>query len=198
MAWAPDYITATQLKSYARITDAADDAEIGFAITAASRAVDQHCNRQFGLVAAEARLYTAWYHYERCRWVVDVDDFQSVVGLVVTIGGVATTTFTKEPRNAAAKGKPWERIVFDLAPSATPSYVDNYEVSVVAPWGWTTQPVPVTQASLLQASRFLSRRDSPYGIAGSPEQGSELRLLSRVDPDVGVSLRGLVRPRAVG
>lgn len=49
-------------------------------------------------------------------------------------------------------------------------------------------PAGVTQACLLQASRFFARRYSPFGIAGSPENGSELRLLSRVDPDVAVVL----------
>jgi len=61
------------------------------------------------------------------------------------------------------------------------------------PWGWSAVPVPVKEATYLQASRFHSRRDSPYGIAGSPDQGSELRLLSRVDPDVAVSLSDFVR-----
>jgi hypothetical protein len=62
-------------------------------------------------------------------------------------------------------------------------------VKVTALWGWTAVPVAVKQATLLQASRFFSRRHSPYGVAGSPELGSEIRLLARVDPDVGVSLR---------
>jgi hypothetical protein len=47
---------------------------------------------------------------------------------------------------------------------------------------------------MLQASRFYARRDSPYGVAGSPDLGSEVRLLSKVDPDVAVSLADYVRP----
>jgi len=53
-------------------------------------------------------------------------------------------------------------------------------------------------ATVLQANRLLKRRHAPFGVAGSPELGSELRLLARVDPDVAVSLRGLGRMRAVG
>jgi hypothetical protein len=42
----------------------------------------------------------------------------------------------------------------------------------------------------MQASRLLSRRDAPFGIAGSPEMGSEMRLLAKLDPDVDL----LVQP----
>jgi len=200
MAWAPDYVTSAELKAYARITDTVDDAEVAVAITAASRAVDEHCNRQFGLLAAaEAWSFTAWPDFHRGRWVVDIEDLQTTTGLIVEVPTVGTTTaFTKEPVNAAAKGKPWTRLVFDVDASVLPVSTNLYAVTVTGKWGWTTVPVQVEQATLLQASRFLSRRESPYGIAGSPDQGSELRLLSRVDPDVGVSLRGLVRPRVVG
>ena len=44
-----------------------------------------------------------------------------------------------------------------------------------------------------EASRWFARRNSPYGIAGSPEMGSELRLLAKLDPDVAVMLAGKVR-----
>ena len=200
MAWAPNYLTLAALKAYLRIGDAADDADLDVAISAASRAIDDHTNRQFGLLAAaEAWSFTAWPDLDRGRWVVDVDDFQTVTGLVVEVPTVGVTTaFTKEPLNAAAKGRPWTRIVFDADASVTPVATNLFAVTVTAKWGWTTVPVAVEQAARLQASRLFSRRQSPYGIAGSPDQGSEMRLLSRVDPDVAVSLRSYVKPRAVG
>lgn len=200
MAWQPDYITDVELSAYARITDDVDDVEIANAITGASRAIDGHTNRQFGLLAALAQFsYTAWPDYERGRWVVTIDDLMTAVGLVVaTPSGGVTTAFTLEPENNLAMGKPWTRIVFDVDSSVHPVSSDGYKTLVTARYGWTAIPVPVVLASKLQASRFLSRRESPYGVAGSPEQGSEMRLLSRVDPDVGVSLRGYVRPRRVG
>jgi hypothetical protein len=68
---------------------------------------------------------------------------------------------------------------------------------VTAVWGWTAVPTSVKQATLLQASRFHKRRHAPFGVAGSPEMGSEIRLLSRVDPDVSVALRDFNRLRAV-
>jgi len=200
MVWAPDYLTVSEAKAFLRIGDAVDDAELAVAITAASRAIDEHCNRQFGLLAAaELWSYTARPDLDRGRWVVDIDDLMTVTGLIVEVPTVGITTqFTKEPANAAAKGRPWTRLVFDIDAAVTPVSTNNYAVNVTGRFGWTTVPVPVDQAALLQVSRFISRRDSPYGIAGSPDQGSELRLLARVDPDVGVSLRSYVKPRAVG
>ncbi len=199
MAWAPDYITLAQFKTWEHIADAVDDLELPAAITAASRAIDEHCNRQFGRVAApEARVYTARYDYGRGVWVVDIDDLDDATGLAVTVGGVALTSYTLEPVNAVLEGKAWTRLVIDPAlSSVVPTGIDN-EVSGTVRWGWTAIPPTVTLAARLQSSRFAARRNSPYGVAGSPQDGSELRLLARVDPDVGVSLRGYRRRRKMG
>jgi uncharacterized phiE125 gp8 family phage protein len=200
MAWAPDYITAAELKAFLRIDDTADDVQLGVAITAASRAVDSHCNRQFGVVAAAAEFkYTAWANTERGVWVIDVDDLMTTTNLAIEVDGTALAVdeYTLEPVNAAAKGRPWTCLTVADDSATQPTGV-AHEVAVTALWGWTTVPTAVKQATYLQASRFFARRQSPYGIAGSPDQGSELRLLSRVDPDVAVSLTDYRRPRAVG
>lgn len=197
MSWAPDYTNVSDAKAFLRIGDTVDDVELAMFITTASRAIDDHTNRQFGLVSApEERLYTARPDYERGLWVVDIDDLMTIVGMSVEVSGTASTGYILEPVNALATARPWTRIAFGEDSAVTP-VGDEYEVAITARWGWTTVPVAVEQATLLQASRFNARRDSPYGIAGSPDQGSELRLLARLDPDVAVSLRSLVRPRAV-
>lgn len=195
MAWAPDYVTSAELKSYLNIDDSADDTELGYAITAASRAIDQDAGRQFGVVAsAEERFYTARYDRDRCRWVVDIDDLMSTSGFdaqVQDTDGVDVgqiNDYFLEPRNAAAQGRPWTLLVVKPDSSYKPTGLAN-EVAITALWGWTAVPSAVKQATLLQASRLFSRRTSPYGIAGSPDTGSELRLLARLDVDVAVALR---------
>lgn len=196
--WAPDYITTAELKAALRIGDAVDDAELPAVVTAASRAIDQHCNRQFGTVdAPEQRWYTARFSVRRCRWVLDIDDLMSAVGLAVLVDATVVTKYTLEPRNAAALGRPWTRLVFAVDAEKQPDGSQD-QGAITAPWGWTAFPTQVKQAAKLQGSRFVARRDSPYGVAGSPQDGSEVRLLARVDPDVAVSLAGLVRPRKVG
>jgi hypothetical protein len=194
VTWRPDYITTAQLKSYRKITHTDLDAELAVAITAASRAIDRHTNRQFGSVAAELRYYTAEPNYRRGVWIVDVDDIMTTAGLVVTIGGVTTTDYTLEPRNAAAEGMPWTRLVIEVDAVTVPTG-ETGEIGATGAWGWTAVPGAVAMAARIQAGRFSVRQESLYGVAGSPADGTGLRLLSRVDPDVGVSLAGYVRPR---
>jgi hypothetical protein len=196
MAWAPSYATAAQLRQYMRqdavtgdATDIAQDTLVNTpAVAAASRAIDRACGRQFGSVTpVAARYYTASYSTERGRYMVAVDDIYDLTGLTVFgdldgSGTYATSITVKYslPKNAIAIGK----VVTDLA-------LDNGTTSpgaikVTALWGWTAVPATILAATLLQASRIASRRDSPYGVAGSPELGSELRLLSKLDPDVAI------------
>lgn len=183
MAWAPDYVTATELKTFLRMSDTVDDAEVGFAIAAASRAIDRAANRQFGLVAsAEERTYTARLDTARGRYVVEIDDLMTATGLTITTTA-AVTDYTLQPSNADVRGEPWTRIILNEGGTLTED-----GVAVTAKYGWTTVPVAIKQAALMQASRFFKRRDAPFGVAGSPDLGSELRLLAKVDPDVAVVL----------
>jgi uncharacterized phiE125 gp8 family phage protein len=188
MTWAPDYVTAAELKSYLRITDTADDAELALAITTASRAVDGFCHRQFGQVAsAEERSYTAYWDRRERVWVVGFDDLQDTTGLTVTVEAGEIDVYTLEPVNAAQEGRPFTRLRVDSDSAAKPT-TETHGVTIDAVWGWDAVPAAVEQATLLQASRFHARRFSPYGVAGSPEQGSEMRLLAKLDPDVELSL----------
>ena len=199
MAWAPAYVTTAELRSYLNISDDADDAELDLAIEAASRAVDVDTSRQFGVVSSPVeRFFTARWDRRRCRWVVPIDDIMTTSGLVITAydaDGTSTgviTAYTLEPRNAAADGRPWELLVVKSTSTVQPTDVEA-GVGGSGTWGWTAFPTTVKQATRLQSSRFFARRTSPYGIAGSPELGSEQRLLARVDPDVSVMLRSYRR-----
>ena len=197
MPWAPAYITTAELDAYQRVADTADDIEGDLACEAASRAVDTYCGRQFGQVtSAEARIYTAQWNPRRCRWEVPIDDLQDVTGLTVTVPTGTVDVFAFAPTNAVKEGMAYTRLVVDPTAAFLPTGVAD-EVTITAKWGWTAIPKPVKQASKLQASRFMARRDSPYGVAGSPDQGNELRLLARVDPDVGVSVYRYKRQRQV-
>jgi len=197
MAWAPDYCTIPELKAFISLADTIDDVVMVSAISAASRVIDHATNRQFGKIAApEARTYRARPDYELGRWVVDVDDYQTAP-TAVTVDAGTVATYVKEPINAVQRGRPWTRIAFTADSEFTPDS-HPHEVVVTVLWGWTVVPEPVKQACLLQASRLFSRRHSPFGVAGSPDLGSEIRLLSRADPDVEVSLRDFRRLRSVG
>jgi hypothetical protein len=206
MAWAPDYCTVAELGAFVRAGTPAgassEETTYELAIAAASRAVDRHCGRQFGLIAApEARYFTAQWHTRLARWVVPVEDVMTTTGLLIAYDedldetfGSSITDYVMQPRNNAAVSLPWSMIAVSTESTTQPcGYADA--VRVTARWGWTAVPDPVKQATLMQASRLLSRRDSPFGIAGSPEAGSELRLQEKVDPDVKVVLRTFQRVR---
>lgn len=196
MPWAPDYATTADLKSYLRITGAADDVQLQLAVTSASRAIDSTARRQFGQVAAlEARSYTARFDATLGSlglWVVPIDDLMDAAGLTVAVAAGSITLYALNPANAAQRSRPWNRVVISKDSLILPKGETN-AVTVTAKWGWTAVPDTVKQATLIQASRFFKRRDAPFGIAGSPDTGSELRLLAKADPDVAFMLKPYTR-----
>lgn len=183
--WAPDYITLTELKDVIDVEDVLDDTFLSLVPSGTSRAVDRCSGRQFGQVdTVEARRYRATYSRTRGAWRVIIDDLQDITGLVLPV-----TDYWLGPDNADKLGKPWTFVDFGSDPG-----VDiTGKVSLTALWGWSSVPDAVKLSTFLQGNRWSSRKDSPFGIAGSPDQGSELRLLARVDPDVVVSLRNYRR-----
>jgi hypothetical protein len=202
MSLYPDYATVAELRSYSSTSGTAEDARLQFALTSASRAIDQATNRQFGvLTVAAARYYTPCWSPSTGRWVAEVDDLSAIAGLVVksdlddnAVYETTITTYRLWPLNAASDGRPWDQIVFDPGTSVA---TRPGSLEVTALWGWLTVPVTVKNATLLQASRFVKRKDAPFGVAGSPEMGSELRLLAKCDPDVEVMLLPYAGPPKV-
>lgn len=205
MAWAPNYAGVEELAAYLRIGDSADDVEMNLALAAASRAIDKATHRQFGQVdTPEPRYYTARPDPVRDRWIVATDDLMDDSGLTVAFDTEGDETYTDaitmwalRPVNAAQTGWPWHDLVLRPPDGVA---VDDRDagVRVTARWGWTLVPDPIRQATLLQASRILTRRESPYGIAGSPDAGSEMRLLAKVDPDVEVAVAAYIRDQGMG
>lgn len=189
MTWMPDYATRAQVKRYLRVEDDADDALIDTWITAVSRNVDQFCGRQFGQVAAlEARTYEVIHDRHVPTYFAYVDDVQDVTGIeVMTSYGdvLSASDYALLPRNAAATGRPYEEIKLTSF---------TCEITVTAKWGWNAVPAAVTEGLFLQAARLAARRDSPFGISGSPSEQGEIRLLAQLDPDFRTVLRPLQRP----
>lgn len=192
MAIVNGYCTLAELKASLNITDAVDDTALEAAITAASRMIDDYTERFFyvnGSVGSPVtRYYTALDPY-----TINVDDITTVSEIATddnfdfTYGTVFTTSdFMVEPINNPIKGFPYNRLL------AIGSYIFPYQlpqaVRVKGVWGFTAVPPEVNMATLIQSSRLFGRRQSPFGIAGSPEMGT-VRLYSRLDADVEVLLR---------
>lgn len=188
MAWAPDYITAAELRAWARSAYAdTDDDELDQAIDAASRDVDEHCGRQFGS-AAGTREYVAWRNFRTGVWTFDVDDVM-VAPTAVVIDGTTLTSSDYEllPRNAAADGRPWTQLTIATTYGACPP-----TATITATWGWTAVPDGVKLATKIQAARFAGRRDQlnqPDGV----QAGSVY-----ADPSFFIALKSFRRVKAVG
>jgi hypothetical protein len=207
VAWRPLYIDVPTLAAYmlpaGQPAAAQDLVTMATAVSAASRAIDKACNRQFGLEAAPVdRFYTYDGSFIEGRPAVEIDDLMDPTDLEVALDTGTEGTYTSLlargtdydlwPRNASADGRPWTHIVLRRAPSAWfPFWAGAVRVS--AAFGWLEVPAPVVQACLVQAGRFTIRRNSLYGVAGSPEAGNEMRLLERLDPDVAVNLASVRR-----
>lgn len=196
MAWKPDYATTAELRDFAtRSGVTVDDAFLAMDVTAASRIVDKHTDRQFGKVdASEARRYTPWWDRRRSRWIVELDDLFSATGLAVAVAAGPVDVFELEPINALKVGKVFERLVIEPESANRPAGLEQNEVTITTDkWGWLAVPPAVKLATLMEGNRLQWRRNAPGGVAGSPDQGSEVRLLARVDADVPVILSEYVR-----
>jgi hypothetical protein len=184
------YATLAELKSSLTITDSDDDALLELAITSTSRMIDDFTGRFFyanGTVGSPViRYYTP-----NDPWTLAVDDYVSISEIATddnfnqTWSTVwAASDFLKEPVNNSLRGWPYTRLL------ATGRYVWPYYLpqacKVTGVWGWPAVPAEVNQACIIQSSRIFVRKQSPFGIAGTPELGT-VRLSSRLDPDVQAS-----------
>lgn len=192
MAITNGYCTLAELKASLNITDSVDDTALEAAIEAASRMIDDYTERFFyvnGSVGSPVtRYYTALDPY-----TINIDDITTVSEVATddnfdrTFGTVwSTTDYMVEPINNPIKSFPYNRVL------AIGSYIFPYQlpqsVRIKGVWGFSAIPDQINMATLIQSSRLFGRRQSPFGIAGSPEMGT-VRLYSRLDADVEVLLR---------
>jgi len=190
------YATLTELKTFIGIpgADTQDDAVLTMALDAATAQVDGYTDRTFTATAG-----TREYFATDSR-ALTVDPIASTVDLVVRTDdngdGTYETTWAAgeyrlEPINAADQSKPWTRIVA-IGTRSFPTGTTHPGVQITATFGWPggVPPAPVKLATLIQASRLFKRKDAPFGVAGSVEFGSEMRLLNEVDRDA----QNLLRP----
>lgn len=196
------YATVADFKSYVRIpdVDTLDDVEIERVLTVASRTVDQICSRSFPVAGDTTTDRYARVRYSAiyARYIVPIDDVTDDTDLSLWAWDTTTTDYSSEltgwelrPVNAFGDGKPWTSVA--LAEDASVPWGIEYPVMVTARWGWVEVPAGVVQATLLQASRVLKRRDSPFGVISSPDGSTNTRLLHAVDPDVYASLQGYIK-----
>lgn len=187
MAITNGYCTLAEIRGFLGITvtaDTTDDTRLEIAVETASRAVDGHCARHLWVdTAATTRYFTALDH-DRCA----IDDMVTITSLSTDIDDDrdyddtwATTDYDAEPYNAAADGRPYT--LLRKTPLGDYDFPTGRKaVKVVATFGWPSVPMKIKMATMIQASRFFKRKDSPFGVLGSAETG--MVTLPQLDPDV--------------
>jgi hypothetical protein len=188
------YATKNQVKAALRIgtADTLDDDLIDNCVGAASRLIDGYCNRRFWQTGtAEARIFQA-----EDSFYCSIDD---IAGTALTLksstqaDGTFDLTWSRsdyqlEPLNGNLDGLTWSydkiRAVGDyLFPTVNANYGEQALVQVTAIFGWPSVPEPITQATIIQASRIFKRYDSPLGVAGFGDLGA-IRVSRYLDPDM--------------
>jgi hypothetical protein len=180
------YAALAEVKSSLRIpvSDTVDDAMIELAVEAASREIDQACERIF-YQASGSRVFVP-----RDSYVCEIDDLRTLTTLKTSSGadGIfditwAATDYQLEPLNGIVGGI--------VSPTTQIRAVDEYlftidggeaTVQVTGTWGWTAIPTVIKQATVILASRIFRRNDSPLGVMGFGDMG--VVRVSRIDPDI--------------
>lgn len=195
------YATVDELQSYVDSSGAAgftalDHANMTTAIAAASAWIDERLDTQF-VAASGTRYYTAKWHD-----LLYVDDLTAITTLSTDDDGDgvyehtwAATDYRLEPRNAAAKNRPYRAIRID--PDGDYSFPVRVEdgVKIVGSFGYAAAvPGPIKQATLLLAHRLWMRKDAIFGVVGSPSLGvMTVQAQIRADADVLALLDGIDR-----
>jgi len=200
------YCDKGDVKTWLGITGTAQDTNIDISIDAASRAIDEYCNRVF------FQTETTQTRYYDCEFadLVYVDDIATTTDLVVTTLNedgtddqtlVLNTDFYLYPLNAGSVHPymPFYKIVMAIE-NGGKILQTHYprSLKVTATFGFPIQhgasdsiPEAIKQAALIQSSRFFQRKQSPMGFSGNPETGeAPIMFLSKLDPDV----RTLINP----
>jgi hypothetical protein len=180
------YVTPQMLKSRLGIpqTDITSDYELHAACFAASRAIEQYCERVFYRTASsEVRTFVpaGWYELPLPAF----SDLVSITTLATdnTGDGVYETTWATSdyqllPVNpqAAPETKPYERIravgtlTFPLMIPLILARLDRVQITGV--FGWPAVPQGVRMAAAILAAETFRLKDAPFGIATFGDMGA--------------------------
>ena len=163
------------------------------AVVAASRAIDNLCNRMpFGFlsVGTADEPVTRYYIPEHAR-KLNVDDLQSVVALATddNADGTYSTVWLPTDYQLRRAGRlnaddwPYDEITVDR--NRGTQYFNNVAeipVQIQGVWGWPAVPEAISLATGIIAQRLVRlARDAPFGVVAF--EGQALRL-SQQDPNV--------------
>ena len=187
------YRSVSELKAWIGLSGSGQDTNLGYALNAATAAIDAYAGRQFDIDGAVVtRLYDCEY-----MDYAEVDDIATSTGLIVktlNADGSVNETLTLNtdyylaPYNAdkVEPVMPFTKIIMAIEKSGKVLPTEHRQgLSITAKFGFSAVPDAIEQATLIQASRYFQRKNSPMGFSGNPETGQPaVVFLSELDPDV--------------
>lgn len=188
MAITNGYATLAEVKSALRIpnADTIDDSLLEMAIESASRVLDSYTNRSFYNAGTAVRYFVA-----ENEFLTNFDDAISIseVATDFSADGSYDTIWQANdyevlPLNGRVDGLvvPYNAIRAN-GDYTFPLWNNEGLVKITGVWGWSSVPITIKQATIIQASRIYKRLDSPLGVLSSPDLGF-IRVGQRIDPDV--------------
>ena len=187
MAITNGYATLSEVKAALRISDAIDDTLLEMAIESASRVIDGYASRHFYSSGTATRYYVANDNY-----VVQTDDLangtitlrssESANGQYDVTWG--SDDYQLEPLNGVLDGQNWPYTsIRAIGDYLFPILGGEALIQITGTWGWSSVPIAIKQACIIQSSRIYKRLDSPLGVAGFGDLGA-IRVSRNLDPDV--------------
>lgn len=192
-----DYLELEQLKATLELSNQSfADEDVQAAISAASRGLDEACQRRFypDTDATQVRYYTPQTAYQ-----IMVDDLVTLTSLATDQDGdsvfeqtwTVNTEFTLEPLNATADGQPYTMICLHPLNTVGFPYWYPRSVKVTGKFGWAAVPAPIVEATTILATQLLKRaREAPFGIVSIGLDVGATARLAVTDP----SVRFLISP----
>lgn len=184
-----DYVELEDLKSTLTLQGTTfANIDLAQVITAASRKVDERCDRRFypDADANQVRVYTPSYVNH-----LYIDDLVTLTTLKTDDAGDGTyeNTWTAAdyvlwPSNADVDSEPWTQI--RARRNGSFSFPCGYDesVQVTGKFGWNAVPAEVKLATKMMSARYVKRvREAPTGVAGFGMDGAVVRIQS-IDVDV--------------
>lgn len=187
----PDYITIPELKYTLELSGTAYvDGDLLVSIPAASRAIDNICDRTFYPMDGQTRYYSG-----SGDGYLPVTDIRDVTTLKTDTTGDGTfettwaaTDYVLEPLNALLDGEPYSSIRVSRAGRYT--FPDGLKsVEIVGDFGWAACPAPVKEATSMLATKLIRvKREAPFGfVTVGLEVGAAIRI-ARNDPTISMLL----------
>jgi len=191
MAITNGYLSRADLKLALAIgtADSVDNEIIDDIANAVSRMIDDYTGQFFYQITGGTAFYTS-----ADGAFVPTDPFTSITQLASdndgngTFSQIWTTAdYILAPYNAALFSQPYRGIQTSPNSNLGFPYIPR-GCRLIGNLGWSSVPDAVHQAAIIQGTAVYEARKAPFGIVGSTEQGTVLRMSNRLHPEAQLLL----------